>query len=99
MAGHLPINDKYVGESESETKAIRKLVKEVRAEVREVRETEDQTNFRSKYTRLPDDYLEKEETEAYIKQVDVPETVVWGGRATLEVHFRMSRINNIFLVV
>lgn len=98
MAGHLLINDKYVGETESETKAVRKLVKDVKSEIREVRETEDETNFRKLYTRLPDDYLEKGETEAYIKQVDVPPTIVWGGRATLEIYFSMSRLTKIFLV-
>ena len=98
MAGHLPINDKYVGESESETQAIRGIVEEVRNDLREVRESWDMSVFDDKYKRLPDDFCDKGETEVYSKPVDVPETMVWGGRALVEVHLRGTRLSKIFLV-
>lgn len=98
MAQHLLINDKYVGETKSETQAIRKLIRNVRNDLRELRETDDLESFENIYRVLPKDYIEKGETEAYMKSVDVPETMVWGGKATLEVHFRGSRLSKIYLV-
>ncbi len=98
MAQHFLINDKYVGETDSETKAIRKIIRQIRADVRKVRQTDDETEFRAKYLRLPDDYLEGTETEAYITHVDVPETMVWGGKASIEIRFRMSILSKIYLV-
>lgn len=99
MAGHLLINEKdLVGKKDEESKALRKIIKEVRNDVRKVRETDDTTEFDSKYTRLPEEYLEGTETEAYLTHVDVPDSMVWGGRASIEIHFRMSVLSKIYLV-
>lgn len=98
MAGHLLITDKYVGETDSETKAIRNLIKEVRDDLRKTREDFDFSSFDDKYDRLPDDFLDEGETEAYQRSIIVPETIVYGGRATLELHLKWSRISKVYLV-
>lgn len=98
MAGHLLITDKYVGETKDETKAIRRLIKDVRADLRELRETGNLKEFEQKYIDLPREYVDKGETQAYLKHVDVPESIVWGGRASLEIHFSHSRLSKIYLV-
>ncbi len=98
MAGHLLITDKYVGETEDETKAIRKLIKDVRADVRALRETDDLTAFENLHTDLPRDYFEEGDTAVSVKQVEVPERVVFGGKASLEIHWRGVGIRKIYLV-
>lgn len=97
MAGHLLITE-YVGETDSETKAIRKLIKDVRNDIRSLRETDDITAFEALHTDLPRDYFEKGDTSVTIKHVDVPEDMVYGGKASLEVHWRGSGIRKIYLV-
>jgi len=98
MAGHLIITDKYVGETESETKAVRKLVKDVRNDIRTLRDTDDLDSFESKYKDLPRDYFEAGDTSVVVSQVEVPESIVFGGRASLETHFRGAGIRKIYLV-
>jgi hypothetical protein len=98
MAQHLLINSKYVGENENETKAIRKLIKDIRDDVRELRETDDLTAFEAVYLDLPRDYNEAGDTHVSVKNVDVPETMVYGGRATLEIHWRGPYIRKVYLV-
>lgn len=98
MAGHLIITDKYVGESESETKAIRQLVKNVRADIRTLRETDDVDTFESIYKDMPRDYFEAGDTSVLISQVEVPESIVWGGRASLETHLRGVGVRKVYLV-
>lgn len=98
MAQHVLINDKYVGENESETKAIRKLIKDIRTDVRTLRETDDVAAFEAVYTDLPRDYHEAGDTSVSIKHVDVPESMVYGGRATLEIHWRGPYIRKVYLV-
>lgn len=98
MAGHLLITDKYVGESEDETKAVRKLIKDVRNDIRTLRETDDLAAFEAIHTDLPRDYFEEGDTAVSVKHVDVPESMVFGGRASLEIHWRGVGIRKIFLV-
>jgi hypothetical protein len=99
MAQHIPISEKILkGQKDEGAKSLRKIIKQIRNDLRECRETGDLAVFESKYQRLPDDFLEKGETEAVITHVDVPESLVWGGRASVEIHFRMSVINSMFLV-
>ena len=98
MAGHLLIDKNYVGESESETKAIRDLIKDVRSDIRTLRETDDITAFEAVYLDLPRDYHEKGDTSVSLKHVDVPESIVYGGRASLEIHWRGAGIRKIYLV-
>lgn len=99
MAGHLLINEKeLVGKKDEESKAIRRIVRNIRADLRKLRDTDDVVEFEQKYTRLPDDFLEGTETEAYLTNVDVPDSMVWGGRANIELHFRMSVLSKIYLV-
>lgn len=96
MAQHLLINDKYVGVTDEETKEVRKIVRKVRDDLRKAREND--TEFGSEYIRLPDDYLEGTETEGYVKHIDTSESLVYGGRASVELRFRMSILSKIFLV-
>lgn len=96
MAGHLQITDKFEGENEVETKAIRKIIRNIRNDIRKARESDAELGER--YTRLPDEFLEGTETEAYLTHVDVPDSMVWGGRASIELHFRMSFLSKIYLV-
>lgn len=96
MAGHLQITDKFEGESEVETKAIRKIIRNIRNDIRKARENDAELD--EKYTRLPDEFLVGTETEAYLTHVDVPDSMVWGGRASIELHFRMSVLSKIYLV-
>lgn len=98
MAGHLEITDKYVGESKSETKAIRQLIKDVRADIRALRDTDDLAAFEAVHRDLPRDYFEKGDTAVSVKNVDVPESMVWGGKALLEVHWRGAGIRKVYLV-
>lgn len=98
MAQHQLINNKYVGETESETKAVRSLIKDVRNDIRNLRETDDLTAFEALHTDLPRDYFEKGDTAVSVKQVDVPESMVWGGKASLEIHWRGVGIRKIYLV-
>ncbi len=98
MAGHLQITDKYVGESESETKSIRKLIKDVRADIRALRETDDLAAFEALHTDLSRDYFESGDTAVSVKHVDVPESMVYGGKASLEIHWRGVGIRKIYLV-
>lgn len=96
MAQHFRIDEKYVGETDEETKAIRRLVRSVRADIRKARE--DDTELDPRYKRLPDEFLDGTETEGYLTSVDVPDTMVAGGRANLELRFRMSVLSKIYLV-
>lgn len=98
MAGHLLITDKYVGETDSETKAVRKLIKDARADIRALRETDDLAAFEALHLDLPRSYFEKGDTAVSVKHVDVPETMVFGGRASLEIHWRGVGIRKIYLV-
>lgn len=98
MAGHLLITDKYVGETDNETKAIRKLIKDVRADVRNLRETDDLATFEAIHTDLPRDYFEQGDTAVSVKHVDVPESMVFGGRASLEIHWRGVGVRKVYLV-
>lgn len=98
MAGHLLIDKTYVGETKDETKAIRNLIKEVRDDIRELRETDDITAFENIHRDLPRDYFDKGDTSVTVKQVDVPESIVYGGRASLEIHWRGAGIRKIYLV-
>lgn len=98
MAQHVLINDKYVGESESETKAIRNLIKEVRNDIRTLRETDNIAAFEAVHLDLPRDYFEPGDTNVTTKQVDVPESMVFGGKATLEIHWRGAGIRKVYLV-
>ena len=98
MAGHLLITDKYVGETDSETKSIRNIIKQVRADIRSLRETDDLAAFEAVHTDLPRDYFENGDTAVSVKHVDVPESVVFGGKASLEIHWRGVGIRKIYLV-
>lgn len=99
MAQHIPISEKILkGQNDEGAKSMRKIIKQIRADLRELRETDDVAAFESKYTKLPDDYLDKGETEAYFTNVDVPESLVWGGKANVEIHFRMSILSKMYLV-
>ncbi len=98
MAGHLLITDKYVGETEDETKAVRKLIKDVRADIRALRETDDLAAFEALHLDLPRDYFEAGDTAVSVKHVDVPESIVWGGKANLEIHWRGVGVRKVYLV-
>jgi hypothetical protein len=98
MAGHLLITDKYVGGTDSETKAIRQLVKDVRADIRALRDTDDLAAFEALHTDLSRDYFEGGDTAVSIKHVDVPESMVYGGKASLEIHWRGVEVRKIYLV-
>lgn len=98
MAGHLLITDKYEGETKDETKAIRQIVKDVRADIRALRETDDLAAFEAIHTDLPRDYFEEGDTAVSVKHVDVPESIVYGGKASLEIHWRGVGIRKIYLV-
>lgn len=98
MAQHLLIDKKFVGETDSETKAIRQLIKDVRTDIRNLRETDDLTAFEALHRDLPRDYFEQGDTSVTVRNVDVPETVVFGGRASLEVHWRGNGIRKVYLV-
>ena len=98
MAAHLLITDKYIGETESETKTIRNIIKEVRNDIRTLRETDDLAAFEALHTDLPRDYFEKGDTAVSVKHVDVPESMVYGGKASLEIHWRGVGIRKIYLV-
>ena len=98
MAGHLLITDKYIGETDSETKAIRQLVKDVRADIRALRDTDDLAAFEALHTDLPRDYFEDGDTAVSVKHVEVPESIVYGGKASLEIHWRGVGIRKIYLV-
>lgn len=96
MAQHLQINDKYVGVTDEETKEIRGIVKSIRNDLRKARDTD--TEFGPEYIKLPSDYLEGTETEGYVKHIDISESMVYGGRASVELRFRMSVLSKIYLV-
>ncbi len=98
MAQHLEISDKYKCEDKDEQKTIRELVKDVRADIRALRETDDLVAFESVYKDLPREFNEPGDTSVSIKYVDVPESMVWGGKASLEIHFKGSRIRKVYLV-
>lgn len=97
MAQHLEIKEKeLVGKRDEESKAIRKLIREVRNDLRTAREAD--AELGDEYIELPSDHLEGTETSGLVKHVDVPESMVYGGRASLELRFRMSVLSKIFLV-
>lgn len=98
MAAHFEISDRYKCEDKEEQKVIRQLVKDVRADIRALRETDDLETFEKLYTDMPKDYNEPGDTSVSVKHVDVPESMVWGGRASLEIHWRGSRIRKVYLV-
>lgn len=39
-----------------------------------------------KYEELPDDYKQSKDDKVYVTYRTVPESIVWGGKATFEVH-------------
>lgn len=98
MAGHLLIDKNYRCESERDTRYIRKLVNDVRNDIKDLKETDDIEEFESKYIELPRDYFEKGDTSVSMKHVDVPESIAYGNRATLEIHWRGAGIRKIYLV-
>lgn len=98
MAQHLLIDKTFVGETDSETKAIRQLIKDVRTDIRNLRETDDLAAFEALHTDLPRDYFEQGDTAVSVKHVDVPESMVFGGKASLEIHWRGVGIRKVYLV-
>lgn len=98
MAGHLLITNQYIGATKSETRAIKNLIRDVRDDIRELRDTDDITAFENIHRDLPRDYFEEGDTSVTVKHVDVPEEVVYGGKASLEVHWRGNGIRKIYLV-
>lgn len=99
MAQHIPISEKNLkGDKSDEAKALRKIIKEFRTDLQEVRETEDPTAFDSKYSELDNDQLDKGETSGVFRHINVPESLVYGGRATFEARFRMSVVSQMYLV-
>jgi len=97
MAGHLLISEKdLVGKKDVESKAIRKIIRNIKADIRKARNSDSELG--KEYTRLPDEFLEGTETEAYLTHVDVPDSMVVGGKASIELHFRMSILSKVYLV-
>lgn len=82
-----------------EAKVLRKIVNDLKADIKKLKDLDEDFNyFGDKYERLPDDYLDGTETEGYVSTVDVPESMVWGGKAILEFHFRMSFLSKVYFV-
>ena len=99
MAQHILISEeKLKGEKGEEAKALRKIIKEFRTDLREVRETDDLEVFDSKYSELTNDQLDKGETSGVFRHIDVPESLVYGGRATFEARLRMSIVSKMYLI-
>lgn len=51
-----------------------------------------------KYKQLPDEYLEEGDTGVFMKYCNVPESIVVGGKAALEVHTNGKTLNKIYMV-
>jgi hypothetical protein len=96
MAGHLRIDENYVGETDSQTKAIRKIVSVVYAEV-----AKSYTGLRGslKWRELPAEFLEAGDSAVFFKLQSVPRSMVYGGKGDIEVHLNAEKkINAIYLV-
>lgn len=97
MAGHLPIDENYVGETEVETRTIRKIVHGVKYDA-----GRSYTGLRGslKWKRLPDDYAFDGSDRAYlrVRDVRVPNSMVAGGKAAIEVHTKNNKLYKIYLV-
>lgn len=98
MAGHYEIKEKDKLDDKEEQQAIRKIFKEIRNEIRALRDTDDLAAFEAIHTTLPRNYHEEGDTSVTVKQVNVPETMVWGGRASVEIHWRGVGIRKVYLV-
>jgi hypothetical protein len=97
MAGHLLINEKeLVGKKDEESKAIRKIIRNIRNDIRQARESDEELG--KEYIELPSEYCDEGETSALLTHVEVPDSMVWGGKASIELHFRMSVLSKIYLV-
>lgn len=97
MAAHLPIDENYVGETDAETKAIQKIVHGVMYDA-----GKSYTGLRGslKWEKLPDDYAFDGADKAFIRlhEVKVPQSMVWGGRASIEAHTKDNKLFKIYLV-
>lgn len=98
MAGHYEIKEKDRLDDKEEQAAIRKLFKDVRNDIRALRDTDDITAFEAVHTNLPRGYFEDGDTAVSVKHVNVPESMVYGGKASLEIHWRGVGIRKIYLV-
>lgn len=90
MAQHFQIN------LQTDDKHMKKLVDGVRYDIQRI-----SGGLRGslKYQELPSEYYEVGDEAVFAKNVSVPKSMVWGGRATLEVHMSgQKQINKIYLV-
>lgn len=95
MAQHISIDENYVGETEAETKAIRKIVHGVKYDT-------GRSSLRTslKWEQLPDEFAFDGAERAFRRgrEVKVPNSMVWGGKATVEAHMKENKLYKIYLV-
>lgn len=99
MAQHILISEDILkGESGGNAKALRKIIKQFRNDLREARKDPYDNDFDSKYSELDNDQLDTGETSGVFRLVDVPEDLVVGGKAMFEARFRMSVVSKMYLI-
>lgn len=87
MAQHIPIEH-------FDHKRIRDIEKSIRAQAQL------STGFRGslKYEKMPDDYLQADDTDVWLTTRYVGSNVTLHGRAEFEIHLNGNKINEIYLV-
>lgn len=97
MAQHIPIDENYVGDTDTETKAIRKIVDGVRYDVKR-----SYTGLKGslKWTPLSDAYCFNGSDKVFARSSNpkVPATMVVGAHVAIEAHMKEGKLLQIYMV-
>lgn len=97
MAQHIPIDENYVGDTDAETKAVRKIVDGVRYDI-----NRSYTSLRGslKWQPLSKEYCFNGSDAVFARSSNpkAPATMVVGGHVAIEVHMKEGKLFQIYMV-